>query len=44
MHLFQISFIPGVMVGVELPPCDEEESFIIVLDLFFIRIQYIIIK
>ena len=44
MSLFQIQFIAGAMVGIEFPPCDEDESFVMTIDLLFVRIHYVKIK
>ena len=44
MHLFQIQFIAGAMLGIEFPPCDEDESFVMTIDLLFVRIHYVKIK
>ena len=44
MSLFQIQFIARAMVGIEFPPPDEEESFVMTIDLLFVRITYVKIK
>jgi hypothetical protein len=44
MSLFQIQFIAGAMLGIEFPPCDEDESFVMTIDLLFVRIHYVKIK
>lgn len=44
MTIFQIQFIAGCMVGIEFPPPDDDESFVMTLDLLFVRINVVSMK
>jgi hypothetical protein len=41
MTLFQINFIAGFMVGIEFPPPEDEETFVMTIDLGIVRITMI---
>lgn len=44
MSFIQTHLISGCMVGIEFPPCEDDESFVMTLDLLFVRIHYVKIK
>ena len=44
MNIIQIHFIVGAMLGIEFPPCEENESFIMTIDLLFVRLHYVKLK
>ena len=41
MHMIQAHFIAGFMIGIEFPPCEDDETFVMTIDLGIIRINYI---
>lgn len=41
MTMIQAHFIAGLMFGIEFPPCEDDEIFVMTLDLGIIRINYI---
>ena len=41
MTIFQIHFIAGLMFGIEFPPCEDDETFVMTLDLGIVRINMV---
>lgn len=41
MIMFHLNLIAGFMVGLEFPPPEDEESFVMVLDLGILRISIV---
>ena len=40
MTMINIYFIAGLMFGIEFPPCEDDETFIMTIDLGIVRINY----
>lgn len=41
MTIFQIHFISGLMFGIEFPPPEDDEIFIMTIDLGIVRINMV---
>ena len=41
MTIFQIHFISGLMFGIEFPPPEDDETFIMTIDLGIVRINMV---
>ena len=41
MTMVQIHFIAGLMFGIEFPPCEDDETFVMTIDLGIVRINII---
>lgn len=41
MTIFQFNFIAGLMFGIEFPPHEEDESFVVVIDLGIVRLTIV---
>ena len=43
-NIVHIHLISGVMLGIEFPPPEEDETFVMTVDLLFIRIHWVRVK
>lgn len=44
INIVHMHLISGLMVGIEFPPPEDEETFVMTIDLLFFRIHYARIK
>ena len=44
INIVHAHLISGFMLGLEFPPPEEGETFVMTLDLFFIRIHWVRVK
>ena len=44
INIVHMHLISGLMVGIEFPPPDEDETFVMTIDLLFFRIHWVRVK
>jgi hypothetical protein len=44
MTMVQLQFIAGCMLGIEFPPPEDEETFVMTIDILFVRMHVVKVK